>query len=88
MAHDILSIPPMFAGVERLFSQRKIMLTDRRNRLQNDSLQAVEYMKSWDGLQIRLPQVVITGVQLEVAEDGKQLYADQPGDGDMDVEVM
>jgi len=28
MALDILSIPPMFAGVERLFSQCKIMLTD------------------------------------------------------------
>jgi len=39
MALDILSIPPMFAGVERLFSKSKIMLTDRRNRLQIDSLQ-------------------------------------------------
>ena len=45
-------------------------------------------MKSWDGLQIGLPQVVITGVQLEVVEDSEQLYADQPGDGDTDVEVM
>jgi len=63
MALDILSIPPMFIGVEGLFSQCKIMLTDRRNRLQIDSLQAVESMKSWDGLQIGLPQVVITGVQ-------------------------
>jgi len=45
-------------------------------------------MKSWNGLQIGLPQVDITGVQLEVVEDGEQLYADQPGDGDIDVEVM
>jgi hypothetical protein len=51
----------------RLFSQRKILLTDRRNRLQIDSLQAVECIKSWDALQIGLPQVVVTGAQLEDA---------------------
>jgi len=43
------------------------MLTDRRNRLQIDSLQAVECIKSWDALQIGLPQVVVTGAQLEDA---------------------
>jgi len=88
IALDILSIPPMSAGFERLFSQCKIMLTDRRNRLQIDSLQAVECMKSWDGLQIGLPQVVITGTQMEVVEAGEQLYADHHGDGDLGVEVM
>jgi len=87
MALDILSIPPMSAGVERLFAQCKIMLTDRRNRLQIDSLQAVECMKSWGGLQIGLPQVVITGTQMEVVEAGEQ-YADRHRDGDMGVEVM
>jgi len=43
------------------------MLTVRRNRLQIDSLQAVECINSWDALQIRLPQVVVTGAQLEDA---------------------
>jgi len=47
----------------RLFCQCEIMLTDRRNRLQIDSLQAVEWIKSWDALQIGLPQVVVTGAQ-------------------------
>jgi len=41
------------------------MLTDRRNRLQIDSLQAVECIKSWDSLQIGLPQVVVTEAQME-----------------------
>jgi hypothetical protein len=56
------------------------MLTDRRNRLQIDSLKAVECMKSWDGLQIEHPQVVMTGMQMEVVEAGEQLYADHHGD--------
>jgi len=64
------------------------MLTGRRNRLQIDSLQEVECMKSWDGLQNGLPPVVITGMQMEVVEAGEQLYADHHGDGDMGAEVM
>jgi hypothetical protein len=60
MAIDILSIPAMTAGVERLFSQCKIMLTDRRNRLHIDGLEAVECMKSWEKLSIGFPQVVVT----------------------------
>jgi hypothetical protein len=44
------------------------MLTDRRNRLQIDSLQAVECIKSWDALQIGLPQVVVIEAKME---DGK-----------------
>jgi len=39
------------------------MLTNRRNRLQIDSLQAVEWIKSWDALRIGLPHVVVTGAQ-------------------------
>jgi len=48
----------------------------------------VECIKSWDGLQIGLPQDVITGMQMESVEAGEQLYADQRGDGDMGVAVM
>jgi hypothetical protein len=39
-------------------------------------LHAVECIKSWDGLQIELPQSVITATQWEVIEAGEQLYAD------------
>jgi len=45
MALDILSIPAMSAGVKRLSSQCKIMLTDRRNRMQIDGIEAVEMYK-------------------------------------------
>ena len=84
MALDILSIPAMSAGVERLFSQCKIMLTDRRNRLQIDSLQAVECIKSWEALQIGHPQVVVTGAQFE--DTGKaELDIDQAEDENMDI---
>jgi len=67
-----------------LFCQCEILLTDRRNRLQIDSLQAVEWIKSWDALQIGLPQVVVTGVQLE--DTGKaELDIDQAEDDNMDI---
>jgi len=58
------------------------------NMLHIDSQKVVECMKWWDGLQIRLPQVIITGEKLNVVEDGKQLYANQSGDGKMNLEVM
>jgi hypothetical protein len=88
MALDILSIPAMSAGVERQFSQSKIMLTARRNRLHIDSLQAVECLKSWDKLQLSLPEIVVTGTWLEVVDEGDQLGGDQPEDEDMDLEIM
>jgi len=78
----------MSAGVERLFSQCKIMLPDRRNRLQIDSLHAVECLKSWDKLQLGLPEIVVTGTWLEVVDEGDQLGGDQPEDEDMDLEIM
>jgi hypothetical protein len=47
MALDILSIPAMSAEPERLFSGAKITITDRRNRLGIESIQAIECLKSW-----------------------------------------
>jgi hypothetical protein len=70
MAIDILSIQAITAGIERLFSQCKIMLSDRRNRLHIDCLEAVEWMKSWDKLRLRLLQVGVISPIL-VAEDGE-----------------
>ncbi|OAQ60805.1 major facilitator superfamily transporter [Purpureocillium lilacinum] len=51
MAVDILSIPAMSAEPERLFSGAKITITDRRNRLGRDVIEALECLKSWLGLQ-------------------------------------
>jgi len=81
MALDILSIPAMTAGVQRLFSQAKLMLTDRRNRLHMDGLEVVECMKSWDKLAVGLPDVIVTGAASQ--EDG--MIEDNEGDMDLDV---
>ena len=62
---DVLSIPATSARVERLFSQCKIMLNDRRNRLQIDGLEAAKCIKSWNKLEIGLPQVVVAGTVAE-----------------------
>jgi len=81
MALDILSIPAMTAGVERLFSQCKLMLTDRRNRLHIDGLDAVECVTSWDNLAIGLPHVIVTGAGSQ--EEG--MIQDNERDMDLDV---
>jgi hypothetical protein len=47
MAIDLLSIPAMSAEVERLFSSCKITITDRRNRIGIDTVEAIECLKSW-----------------------------------------
>ena len=47
MALDLLSIPAMAADPERLFSSAKITITDRRNRLGIEVIEAVECLKSW-----------------------------------------
>ena len=72
MAFDILSIPAMSADPERLFSGAKITITDRRNRLGIDTIEALECLKSWLG---------IIGVVEDEIEDGR----DVEGDDDVDV---
>ncbi|EFZ03319.1 Ribonuclease H-like protein [Metarhizium robertsii ARSEF 23] len=47
MALDLLSIPAMSAEPERLFSDTKITLQDRRNRLGISIIEAIECIKSW-----------------------------------------
>ena len=47
MALDLLAIPAMSSEVERVFSSTGMMVTDRRNRLKEDVIEAVECMKSW-----------------------------------------
>ena len=49
IALDVLSIPAMSAEPERLFSGAKISITDRRNRLGIESIEAIECLKSWLG---------------------------------------
>ena len=47
IALDLLSIPAMSAEVERLFSSCKITITDRRNRIGIEAVEAIECLKSW-----------------------------------------
>jgi hypothetical protein len=49
MALDILSIAAMSPESERLFSSAKITITDRRNRLGIETIEAIECLKSWLG---------------------------------------
>jgi hypothetical protein len=47
LALDILAIPAMSADPERLFSSAKILISDLRNRLGIDIIEAFECLKSW-----------------------------------------
>jgi hypothetical protein len=47
MAFDILSIPAMSAEVERVFSSAKDLLTDSRNKMMDEVIEAVERLKHW-----------------------------------------
>jgi hypothetical protein len=47
MALDVLSIPAMSAAPERLFSSSNITISDRRNRIDIDTVEAIECIKSW-----------------------------------------
>ena len=47
MAFDILSIPAISAEPERLFSGAGITVTERRNRLDAETIEALEGLKSW-----------------------------------------
>ena len=47
MSLDLLSIPAMSDEPERLFSGASITITERRNRLGVESIEALECLKSW-----------------------------------------
>jgi hAT family C-terminal dimerisation region len=48
MGFDLLSIPAMSAECERVFSSCKILLSDRRNRLKPDIIEAIECVRYWN----------------------------------------
>jgi hypothetical protein len=47
MARDYLAIPATSASSERLFSSGKNLITDNRNCLAEDTIEAVECLKNW-----------------------------------------
>jgi len=48
MAFDMLSIPAMSDEPERVFSHMGLMVTKRRNHLEQDTIQAAQCLYSWD----------------------------------------
>jgi hypothetical protein len=47
MAVELMSIPAMSDEPERLFSIAKLLISDQRNQLGDDIIQASECLKSW-----------------------------------------
>jgi hypothetical protein len=45
----MLAIPAMSSECERVFSSAKLLLTDRRNRLNPDAIEANECLRNWYG---------------------------------------
>ena len=71
MALDLLSIPAMSAEPERLFSDTKITLQDRRNRLGIDIIEAIECIKSWSKTH-KVAWVDDVGLALDTAIIGEE----------------
>jgi hypothetical protein len=47
MAVDLFAIPGMSAECERIFSQAEKMITDERNRLSPETVEADQLQKQW-----------------------------------------
>ena len=80
MAVDLLSIPAMAADPERLFSSAGYMINDRRNRLNIDTIQALECLKSW----YRLGQIEKCDIDPSVAKSSdsqlQEVWESSPSD--------
>ena len=75
MAFDYLSIPGMSAEPERLFSSTKITITDRRNRLGSDILEALQCLRSW--LHIRDQEAdLFAGLYGKKSDEGQKARRD------------
>jgi hypothetical protein len=53
MAFDILSVPSMSAELERSFSGSKDLITDDRNRLGEEIVNACQCLKQWQLVEIK-----------------------------------
>ena len=47
MAYDLLSVPAMSAECERIFSSAGMMIVPKRNRLNDNIVEASECLRSW-----------------------------------------
>ena len=69
MALEMLSIPAMSTEPERVFSGAKITISDRRSRLGDGIIEALECCKSWER------EGLIAGVHTEIQEMDRMLDA-------------
>ena len=46
MAYDLHSIPAMSAEIERIFNLAKIMIQRHRGKIQDDLIEALQYLKN------------------------------------------
>lgn len=89
MAIDYLSIPAMSSEAERLFSSCKITLTDRRNRLGADLLEALECLKSWLKITDRDAQILEGLLEsIEGGMESKEWVVEEDGGVEVDGEVL
>jgi hypothetical protein len=63
----------MSSEVERVFSSSKILISDRRNRLGDTVIQAVECLKSWEKAGLIKMEEVHQVQELLVALEKKQV---------------
>jgi hypothetical protein len=60
----------MSAEPERLFSSARITITDRRNRLGSDTIEALECLRSWCGIRDQEAELIKSVVEEMSATGG------------------
>ncbi len=83
MALDFLSIPSMSAEPKRLFLSTKITINDLRSRLGSDTIEALEYLRSW--VKIKDTEIeALTRVIGQIRED-QDLLVEEKGGSDEEI---
>jgi hypothetical protein len=75
MALCMHSIPAMSSEVERVFSSSKILISDRKNKLGDSVIQAVECLKSWEKAGLVKAEEICQVQELLIALEKKQAAA-------------
>ena len=91
MAIDFLTIPAMSAEPERVFSGAKLTMTDRRNRLSAEIIEAFECLKSWYKIKEFIPptpwdEAILAQLVQDFPEDEDSDEGDCEGNGELDGE--
>ena len=85
-ALDMLAIPMMSAECERVFSSAKHLLTDDRNRLKPDIIEANECLKHWFGC--RPEEEVDPEAEAEASEEAESTKERKGNESDTEDDVV